>query len=60
MSAKRFTDKDNNKRRKPCKDLFRINSEVRGCDIILEKLSEDTQISQQGLFELIAKSLRRQ
>lgn len=42
------------------KALFRINSEVRDCDIILEKLSIDAQISQQNVFKSFERSLQRQ
>lgn len=43
---------------KTSKKLFRRNSEVRDCDIILEKLSEDSNLDQ-SLFESFEQSLLR-
>jgi CHAD domain-containing protein len=39
------------------KDLFSINSEIRDCDIIIEKLSKEGQISQQDIQKSFKRSL---
>ena len=43
-----------------CKELFRINSEVRDCDVILERLLAEIKLTQENLFNYFQGLLHRQ